>query len=102
VLFHEGQVYRVTLVSDAITIQIVAEAVGAIGHTRLKRLPHRCRALLDDLLKRCAGRVRAKARENILQALLAQPAGGQDCPQIALENIGEARVTRKNAEYLVV
>ena len=58
--------------------------------------------MLDDLLKRCQGRARAKARENIFEALLAQPAGGQDRPQVALKNIGEARITRKNAEHLVV
>src|SRR5262249_19257597 len=102
VLFNKRQMYRVTLVGDTIAIQIIAEAVRAIGHTCLKRLSHRRRALLDDLLKRCQGRVRAKARENILEALLAQPAGGQDRPQVALENVREARVARKNAEHLIV
>ena len=102
VFFHQGQVHSVTLVGDAIAIQIIAEAIRTIGHTRVKRLPHRCRALLDDLLKRCQGRVRTKARKNILKALLAQPAGGQNRPQVAFENVGEARIARKNAKHLVV
>src|SRR5262249_29560729 len=102
VLFHEGQVHRVTLVGNTVAIQIIAKAVRTIRHTRLKRLTHRRRTLLDDLLKRCQSRVRAKARENILEALLAQPTGSEDCTQVALENIGETRIARKNAEHLVV
>src|SRR5207248_10777278 len=89
-------------VAQAVAVHRVLALVAAVWDPGLERLADRVAALLLEERPRREHGVRAEAVEQLQQAALAELAASQHRADVALQDLGEARVANEDAEGLVV